>query len=144
MPPLVTTRRYDPVSQLMTESNTSSISLGLLPPFSKSEIIVIDAILSGFQSAGDIGLGIASADFGDSSVSDVLRNKVVSSLSEVVEPTDVVTGVSGQTGTSNVIDVGFLSSMVSRYVVLMAVAPNSPIANGCFVIKWFFGFALEE
>lgn len=144
MAPLVTTRRYDPVSGAIVDSMATSISLGLLPPFTKSKIIVIDAFLSGFQAAGNIGFGIASAEFGGSEVSGVLRYDVVSSPVGVLEPTRVVSGVSGQSGGSNVFDVGFRDVMTSRYVVLMALAPERPIANGCFTVKWFFGYALEE
>ena len=144
MIPLVTTSRYDPSSGELVGSGISSISLGLLPPGSKSEIIVLDATISGVQSAGGLGFGLASVEFGGLPVSEVIRYDVVSSLDDVVEPTNPMPGTSGPDGSANVVNVGFRETLVSNYVVLMAVAPGSQIANGCFAIKWFFGFALEE
>ncbi len=143
MPPKVVTRRYDSVGVLQDGSLTSW-SFGLLPPYSTSGLFVIDAVVSGVQGAGDIGFGVASANLGGLPVSDVLRYAVVGSSSEIVFPTGIVPGLSGHDGSANVISAGFRDSLVTNYVVLAAIAPSVAIANGCFTIKWFFGFSKEE
>lgn len=143
MSPKVVTRRYNSAG-ILQDGSLVSWSFGLLPPHSASDMFVIDATVSGVQGAGDIGFGVALAEFGGLPVSDVLRYAVVSSPSEIAFPTGIVPGLSGYNGSANVISVGFREPLITNYVVLAALAPSIAIANGCFTVKWFFGFAKEE
>ena len=132
------------LTKAMIETSASSVALGLLPVGSKSNIIILDMVVSNVQSAGALGFGIAYAELGDQNVSDLIRYDVISSLDDLVEPENVVPGLSGQEGISNVIDVGFREPLISNYVVLKVISPSEAISNGCFTIKWFFGFSLKE
>ncbi len=143
MPARVTTRMYSPDGEVV-DADVSSISLGLLPPSSTGGLFILDATLSGIEAAGDMSFGIASAELGGASISDVLRYGVATSISDVAEPALAVQGLSGQSGLANVMEVGFREPLVSAYLVLRVLPPESPIANGCFVVKWFFEYAIEE
>ena len=144
MPVLVTTRMYDPDTGLMSNGQADMLSFGVVAPNTKSQILVIDAVISGVHTAGDLGIGIANANLNADSMDDVLYYNVINSLDAISEPTLPFSGMAGYNGTDHVIDVGFRDPLVSRYVVLMIKAKNKPIECGCLIMKWFFGFDIQQ
>lgn len=139
----VTTRVYDPSTGIVVDGQSSMLSFGTVAPGSKSGSIVVDAVVSGVVSAGEMSLGIASSNLPEGSIPGAVYYSVLDSLSSVTEPSSLFTGVSGYDGLSNTIDVGFRTPLVSRYVALMIKAGDVPLECGCLVLKWFFGFDKE-
>jgi len=136
MTPLVTTRLYDPDTQLTTGTAENGIFFGVVPPFTNSSVIIIDATITGVLSSSDIGLGILSSNI---SISDLFYD-VFDTIEEVTTPTSQFAGLSGQDGLVNVVDVGFRSQQVSKYVALMVYGGNKTSDGCCLTAKWFFGF----
>lgn len=143
MDALVTTRRYDLNGDLIEPIEQNGISFGALAPFSKSNIIILDCVISNVSTAGNLQLGIASTNMGQP-ISETLYYSVLDSLDNIVEPNVPFAGLSGYNGVENVINVGFRSALISKYVTLMLHAPNRAVNSQCFVLKWFFGFSKKE
>ena len=120
-----------------------SVSFGAVAPSSKSAVIVVEAVFSGLQSVGNLGVGVMSSNLPDGP-SGVLFFDVFDSLDDVVEPSRTFWGVAGEDGTSNVEEVGLRGNMESKYVALMVFAQDKPLDCACVVLKWFFGFSKEE
>ena len=136
MIPLVVTKLYDPETQLTTGTAENGLFFGVVPPFTNSQVVVIDATVSGVVSASDIGIGISSSNIDVSN----LFYDVFDSLEEVTTPTSQFIGLSGQDGAENVVDVGFRNPLVSKYVALMAYGGDKTCDGSCLAVKWFFGF----
>ena len=139
MTPLVTTR----VNAGGRTQPATSVSFGAVAPSSKSNVVVLDAEFSGFQSVGNLGIGVASSNL-PGGPNGVLFYDVFDSPEDVVEPTKTFAGVSGDAGEVNVVDIEMKAPFASKYVALMVVAQNTPLDNACVVLKWFFGFSKEE
>ncbi len=140
MNPSVTTRAYSGSSLI---SSNEVVNFGIVPPLTKSEIIVVTSEFNNVNAVGEIGIGVASSNI-PGGPSGVLLFDVFDSLDQVVEPTRTFAGESGDEGISNVEDVGKRSSLASKYVALMIQAKDKPIDCGCIIMKWFFGFDVEE
>jgi hypothetical protein len=138
MTPSVTTR----IASGAETTPVASVSFGTVPPSSRSQVVVVDAKFDGFQSVGELGVGVASCSF-DGGPSGILMFDVFDSLADVEEPTRTFAGVAGDDGAANVEEVGMRSATESKYVALMAVAQDKPIDCACFVLKWFFGYSKE-
>lgn len=145
--PFVTTRIWDTNLGVVTSQFNGMISFGTIAPASKSKIVIIDSVITGVKAAGDLGIGIASADVPEGNLIDTMYFDVFPSLNVIQEPQSLFGGIFGQNGESNVVSVGFRESSsgyVSNYVALMIKAPDRPVNSGCIVLKWFFGFEKEE
>jgi hypothetical protein len=142
MTPTVTMRLYDPVTGLMTNPNAKMLPFGSIPPSANSQIMVIDAVLSGIKSAGGIDLGVTMADISSKALSQTLYYSVLDSPVNVATPTTAIGGFSS--GSRNLIKVGFRRTLTSKYVALMIKAPGRTLESGCLSFKWFFGFEAEE
>jgi hypothetical protein len=136
MTPLVTTRIYDPVTKLSTGTAANGLFLGIVPPFTNSAMVVIEAVITGVVSTSDIGLGIVASNISP----DRMLYDVFDSLAEITTPTTPFVGLSGSNGSANVVPIGFRSPLVSKYVVLMAVGGDRTTNGSCLSVKWFFGF----
>ena len=140
MTPTVTIRRYDPATKVMVDPSVDMLSFGSVPPSTISQTLVIDAVISGVPSAGNMELGVTMTDIPAADVSSSLYYDVFDSLEQVKDPKTPFPGISGICGTRNVVPVGFKSDLSSRYVALKFSAPPRPLNCGCFSFKWFFGF----
>ena len=138
MAPRVTTR----IISGGTTQDVVSVSFGPVPPSSKGEIVIIDAGFSGFQSVGEVGIGVASSNLPDGP-SGVLFFDVFDSPEDVIEPTSTFSGVAGDNGAAHVEDVGMRGQSDSKYVALMVKAQDEPLGCACVTMKWFFGFSKE-
>ena len=136
----VTTRTYDPVTRLIIDDQSDMLSFGAIAPGSKSRIVVLDSVITGVVSAGELGIGIADSNLPEGSLPGLLYYAILDSLDSIVEPTTLFPGIAGTEGSSNVVDVGFRSPLVSKYVVMMMKSADMPLACGCIILKWFFGF----
>ena len=144
MEPMITTRIYNPINGLVVDSKSDEISFGPIAPSSKSEIVILDALVSNVNSCGDFGIGIASTDLSGTLFPGVLYYSILDTVSNVAEPTTSFTGISGTGGLNHVVSVGSKSAFESKYIALMIQAPDDPQASGCIILKWFFGFQKKE
>lgn len=119
-----------------------SVSFGVVPPQSKSSIVVVDAQFSGFQSIGNLGIGVASSNI-PGGPAGVLFFDIFDSPESVTEPTRTFVGIVGNNGAENIEDVGMRSLLSSKYVALMVKAQDRTMDNACVILKWFFGFCKE-
>lgn len=144
MEPLVTTRTYNYSTKEITNQRSDVISFGTVPPSSSSDIIIINCVISGVLSAGDLGIGIANSNLPLDSFPGSIYYSVFDSLDEATEPNLPFYGVSGYGGLTHVVDVGFNAPLTSKYIALRIHASNAPLTCGCVVLKWFFGFDKKE
>jgi len=144
MEPVVTTKIYDYETKELTNTESDVISFGAIPPSSNSEIIIINCVISNVISAGELGIGIANVNLPPNEFNDSVYYSVFDSLDEVTDPILSFQGVSGYNGLNYVVDVGFQSKLISKYVALRVKTKDNPLACGCIVFKWFFGFDKKE